>query len=159
MLSRIAGRTIAEEARKPTLDVVMRATDRRWNWLGHIRRLEQHRIIRQVLLSCVRPTPDSRSGDVPGLDSKKASEIAMAEKRGNAVGLHCIANLLKGNCCNRTFKPLNVSSHWSHAIIQLDAQLPNCRLLRSQLRVFCTPSVLLSRTPFVRHCRSNCLFP
>ncbi len=45
MLSRITGRTIADEARKPTLDVVMRARDRRWNWLGHVLRLEEHRVI------------------------------------------------------------------------------------------------------------------
>ncbi len=34
-----------------TLHVVLRARDRRWNGPGHILRLEQHRIIRQVLLS------------------------------------------------------------------------------------------------------------
>ncbi len=69
------GRTIAEEARKLMLDVVMRAGDRRWNWLGHILRLEQHRIIQQVLLVCARPTPDSLFGDVPEPDPRKAAEI------------------------------------------------------------------------------------
>ncbi len=39
MLSRITGRTIADEAREPTLDVVMRARDRRWNWFAHNLRL------------------------------------------------------------------------------------------------------------------------
>ncbi len=75
MLSRITGRTIADEARKPTLDVVMRARDRRWNWLGHFLRLEEHRVIRQVLMNCVKPTPDSIFGD-PDLDSRKAAELA-----------------------------------------------------------------------------------
>ncbi len=36
MLSRITGRTVADEARQPSEDVVMRAKDQRWNWLGHI---------------------------------------------------------------------------------------------------------------------------
>ncbi len=75
-LSRIRGRTIAEEAHEPTLDVMMRARDRRRNWLGHILRLEEHRVIRRVLMNCVRPTPDSLFGDVPDLDSGKAAEIA-----------------------------------------------------------------------------------
>ncbi len=43
ILSRITGRTIADEAREPTLDVVMPARDRRSNWLGHTLRLEEHR--------------------------------------------------------------------------------------------------------------------
>ncbi len=69
-------RTIADEARKPTLDVMMQARDRRWSWLGHILRLEEHRVIRRVLMNCVRTTPDSLFGDVPDLDSRKAAEIA-----------------------------------------------------------------------------------
>ncbi len=54
----------------------MRARDRRWNWLGHILRLEEHRVIRRVLMNCVKPTTDSLFGDVPDLDSGKAAEIA-----------------------------------------------------------------------------------
>ncbi len=61
----------------PALDVVMRARDRRWNWLGHILRLEEHRVIRQVLINCVKPTPDSLFGDVPELDSRNAAELAV----------------------------------------------------------------------------------
>ncbi len=76
MLSGITGRTIADEAREQTLDVMMRARDRRWNWLGHVLRLEEHRVIRRVLMNCVRPTPDSLFGDIPDLDSRKAAEIA-----------------------------------------------------------------------------------
>ncbi len=76
MLSRITGRAIADEAREPTLDVMMRARDRRWNWLGHILRLEEHWEIRRVLMNCVRPTPDSLFGDVPDRDSRNADEIA-----------------------------------------------------------------------------------
>ncbi len=64
ILSRIPGLTIPDEARELTLDVVMRAGDRRWNWLGHTLGLEGQRIIRQVLMNCVRPIPDLLFGDV-----------------------------------------------------------------------------------------------
>ncbi len=36
MLSRITGRIIADEARQPSVDALMRARDQRWNWLGRI---------------------------------------------------------------------------------------------------------------------------
>ncbi len=61
MLSRISGRTVAEDPRKPTLDVVMR------DGTGHILRLEKHRAIRKVLLSWRRTNSDSHFGDVPNL--------------------------------------------------------------------------------------------
>ncbi len=85
MLSRITGRTIADEAREPTLDVMMRARDGRWNWLGHILRLEEHREIRQVLMNCDRPTPDSPFGDVPDLDNRKAAEIAKDREKWKSL--------------------------------------------------------------------------
>ncbi len=53
------------------LDVVMSARDTRWNWFDDIFRLDQHRIIRQVLLNCASATPDSLVDDVP----RKAAEI------------------------------------------------------------------------------------
>ncbi len=49
----------------------MRARDR---WLGHILRLEEQRVIWQVLMNCVKPTPDSLCGGVTELDRKKAGE-------------------------------------------------------------------------------------
>ncbi len=79
MLSRITGRTIADGAREPTLDVTIRARDRRWNWLGHILRLEEHRVIRRVLMNCVRVTPDSLFGDVPDLNNREAAEITRGQ--------------------------------------------------------------------------------
>ncbi len=81
MLSRITGRTISDEAREPTLDVVMRAVDRRWNWLGHIHRQEEHRVIRQVLRNFVRPNFDSLFSDVPDLGIRKASEISKEKEK------------------------------------------------------------------------------
>ncbi len=48
------------------------ARDRRWNWLGQVLRTEENRIIRKILLSCVKPTPKSIFGDVPDLNITKA---------------------------------------------------------------------------------------
>ncbi len=76
MLSRITGRTIADEARQPSVDVVMCARDQRWNWLGHILRMEGHRLTRQVLLQCVKPTPESILGDISGLEIQAAINLA-----------------------------------------------------------------------------------
>ncbi len=74
-LPRTTRQTIAVEAHEPALDVVMRAKDGPWNSLGHILRLEEHQIIQEVLMNCVRPTPDSLFGDTPDRDNRKASEI------------------------------------------------------------------------------------
>ncbi len=72
LLSRITGRTIADEARRPSVDVVMRARDQRWNWLGHILRMEGHCLTRQFLLQCVKQTPESILGDISGLEIQAA---------------------------------------------------------------------------------------
>ncbi len=34
----------------PQSDIVLRARDQRWNWLGHIPRMDERRTVRQVLL-------------------------------------------------------------------------------------------------------------
>ncbi len=66
--SKMTCRSVVEEARKPSLDVIKRARDQRWNWLGHILRMEEHRLVCRVLLLCVKPTTESIYGDVPDLD-------------------------------------------------------------------------------------------
>ncbi len=53
MLSRITGRSIAEEARTQSPKIVMNLRDRRWNLLGHILRTEEDRLVRKVVLRCV----------------------------------------------------------------------------------------------------------
>ncbi len=65
MLPTITGRTIQEEARNPKINVVMKARDRRWSWLRHILRMPEHRLVRQVLLNCVKPTHETLFVDVP----------------------------------------------------------------------------------------------
>ncbi len=81
----------------------MRARDRQWNWLGNILRLGQHRVVRQVLLNCVRSTPDSLFGNVPDLDLEKATEIAYDRDKWKAMEHHGSANLYStwGNAVNR----------------------------------------------------------
>ncbi len=51
MLARITGRTIAEEERNPTINVVLKARDRRWSWLGHGVHMPEHRLVSRVLLN------------------------------------------------------------------------------------------------------------
>ncbi len=76
MLYKISGRSIADEAREPSIDIVLRARDQRWNWLGHILRMDERRTVRQVLLQCVQPTAESFFGEVPDLNIDKAFQIA-----------------------------------------------------------------------------------
>ncbi len=66
--------------------------------VGHIHCPEEHSVIRQVLVNCVRSTSDSLSDDVPNLDSRKAIEIAKTEKSRTASALQRLANLFMGNC-------------------------------------------------------------
>ena len=50
MLSIITKRSVHDEARDPTFDTVISVRLRRWNYLGHILRLEEHRAVRRYLL-------------------------------------------------------------------------------------------------------------
>ncbi len=85
MLPRITGRAIADEARKPALNALMRARDRRWSWVRHAIREEQHRVVRPVLLNCVKPTRDSLFGDVADLYPNKAIEIAYDREKWKSL--------------------------------------------------------------------------
>ncbi len=76
MLATIMGRTIQEEARNPTINVVMKARDRRWSWLGHVLRMPEHRLVRQVLLNCIKPTHETLFADVPNLSIENATKMS-----------------------------------------------------------------------------------
>lgn len=76
MTAKITGRSIADEARTPSINVVLIARDLRWNWLGHILRVGKERLIRQVPLDCVTPTPDSILGNIPNLYVQAAMHLA-----------------------------------------------------------------------------------
>ncbi len=45
-LSRIMGRSIAEEARIPSADILLNMRDRRWSWLGHVSRMDHDILVR-----------------------------------------------------------------------------------------------------------------
>ncbi len=76
MLATITGRTIQEEARNPTINVVIKARDRRWSWLGHVLRMPEHRLVRQVLLNCVKPSHETLFADVPNLSIENATKMS-----------------------------------------------------------------------------------
>ncbi len=76
MPSKITGRKIVDEARMPTVDVILLARDLGWNWLGRILRMDEQRLVRQVLLNCVKPTLDSIFGDLTESDVYAAISLA-----------------------------------------------------------------------------------
>ncbi len=57
----------------------------KWNWLGHILRLEEHRVMRQVHMKWVRPTPDSLFDGALDVDVRKASEIATDREKWKSL--------------------------------------------------------------------------
>ncbi len=77
MLERITGITIAEEARNPTVNVVLKARDRRWSWLGHVLHMSEHRLVLRVLRNCAKITHETLFADIPNLNVDYA--IRMSE--------------------------------------------------------------------------------
>ncbi len=76
MFSRITGRSIAEEDRTPSANILMNKRDRRWSWLGHILRMDEDTFVRKVLLNCDKPEKESLYGHIPNLNLEKAIETA-----------------------------------------------------------------------------------
>ncbi len=85
MLSKITGREILEEARMPNINIVLRARDLRWNWLGHILGMGERRTVRQVLLHCVKRTQESIFGDLIDPDVDKAISLAKDRAEWNPI--------------------------------------------------------------------------
>ncbi len=79
MLSKIPGRNIYDEARTPAVDVLIRARYLRWSRLRHFLRMGERRLVRQMLLDCVNPTPESVSGDI--IDQGVNAAISIANNR------------------------------------------------------------------------------
>ncbi len=73
MVSMITRGGIADKAQEPYLDVVIRAGERLWNWLGHILRIGESRL-RQILVQCVKPTPNPLFSD--DLDPDSTTDIS-----------------------------------------------------------------------------------
>ncbi len=68
---------LSRKARYPTINVVMNARDRRWSWLGHVLRIPEHRLVRQVLLNCVKP---ALLADVLNLCIENATKMSKDRK-------------------------------------------------------------------------------
>ncbi len=74
MLSKVTSSEISDEARKPAINGLLPVRELRCNWLGHVLRMDERRTARQVLLNCVKPTPESIFGDL--IDSNTAISLA-----------------------------------------------------------------------------------
>ncbi len=85
MLATITGRTIQEEARNPTINLVMKARDRRWSWLGHVLRMPKHRLVRQVLLNRVKHTHETLFVDVQNLGIENATKMSKDRKLWSSI--------------------------------------------------------------------------
>ncbi len=83
--------TQKKEARNRTIDVVMKERDRRWSWLGHVLRMPEHRLVRQFLFNCVRPTHETLFADVPNLSIDNATKLSKDRKlwSSNRPSLRC----------------------------------------------------------------------
>ncbi len=76
---------IAEEARTPSNNILVNMRDRRWNWLDHIMRMDENRLVRKILLNCVKPNAESLFGDISNLDVEKAMEIVHDREEWNKL--------------------------------------------------------------------------
>ncbi len=59
MLSRTTGRGIVEEARTPSVSILLDMRDLGWSWLGHVLRMDNDRSARKVVLNRVKPEKES----------------------------------------------------------------------------------------------------
>ncbi len=87
------------------------ARDQRWNWLGHILRMEGHWLTRQVLLKCVKLTPEFILGDVPELEGQAA--IEWSER---IIDLLSVANLIRGLCRKQYNTIVNYAINTVHVL-------------------------------------------
>ncbi len=69
---------------------------RRWSWLGHVLRMPEHRLVRQVLLNCVKPTHETLFADVPNISIENATKMSKDRKLWSGNKPHCVANLYQG---------------------------------------------------------------
>ncbi len=75
-LSKLTAKEIADKARTPAVDVLFHPRHVRWNGLGYILRMDERRLVRQMLLSCVKPTPEPAFGDLIDPDINAAIGLA-----------------------------------------------------------------------------------
>ncbi len=91
MLATITGQNHPGRARNSTIDVAMKARDRRWSWLGYVLRMPEHRLVQQVLLSCVKSAHETLFADVPKLSIENAPKSSKDRKQlsSNRPSLRC----------------------------------------------------------------------
>ncbi len=61
--------------------------------VNHQIEMEEHRLVRQVLLTCVKPTSVSTLADIPSLDIRAAIRIAADRVEGRDLGPLDVASL------------------------------------------------------------------
>ncbi len=85
MLAKIAWRETAEEARMPTVDVILQYVHKIFDGsgLGTMFRMDERGLVRLVLLKCVKPTPESIFGDLIDTDVQAAISLAKARIKWN----------------------------------------------------------------------------
>ncbi len=81
----LTGRSIAEDDRISTENILMNMRDRRWSWLGHVLGMDEDRLVRKVFLNCAQPTKESLYGDIPDLGVEKAIEIAQDREKWKKI--------------------------------------------------------------------------
>ncbi len=101
MVPRITGRTLAEEGRDPTINVALKARDRRFSWLGRVLRMPASRLVRRVLLNCVKSTKEELFAHVPNPNIDYAIKISEERElwRSSRPSLRC--QPLLGGSCNK----------------------------------------------------------
>ena len=82
MLSQITQRSIHQEAAKPTFDIVDFILKQRWEYLGHILRLDHHRALKRFLLELSPSEPPFHQGSMLA-DTNFRSIEQMIEEAAN----------------------------------------------------------------------------
>ena len=89
MLSQITHRTIHEEAKDPSFDIIDHVLKRRGSYLGHILRLEDSRIVRRFLLELSPDRepfiPGTLLADTPYRNIDEICEVAADRERWKAA--------------------------------------------------------------------------
>ncbi len=70
---------------------ILALSDRRWSWLGHVLRMPEHRLVRQVLINSVKPTHGTLFADVPNRSIENATKMSKDRKlcSSNRPSLRC----------------------------------------------------------------------
>ncbi len=101
LVSRITGKSVGEEARTPSANILLNMRDRGWSWLAHILRMDGDRLVRKVLLNCVKPEKEPLHGDISVLNVEKVSKLHEIEKSGRNSSHRSVANLSMGTLQNK----------------------------------------------------------